>query len=100
MSDTNTNTNTAARDTYLTASAAAVMAYPHGVPRPVADVCVDVARWQSRLVAGLDPGAIPIGEGGWPLSYEAAVVFFGEGVIPESALRCRSKSCRASGHRR
>lgn len=59
------------------------------VPRPVIDVVRDVMRWQGDLLLGRDPGAVPIGETGWPLSRMAARTYFGPDVLAGAACAIR-----------
>ena len=54
-------------------------------PRPLPEVVRDVSRWQADLILGRDPGAVPIGESGWPLSRLAARTFFGVDVLDGQA---------------
>lgn len=51
-------------------------------PRALSEVVRDVALYQADLLVGRDPGAVPMGEDGQPMTRRAARTFFGWEVPP------------------
>ncbi len=59
--------------------------------RSLTAAVADVMRWQSDVIAGRRTGPVPHDEHGRPMSWDAALHYFGSDCLDGRPLTCRAQ---------